>query len=98
MEDLKGRYADRYGSAPLVEVADEAPLPRDAAGRVEATIGGFSVSDRDPRRIGVVATLDNLLKGAATQALQNLELALFGEDRPVAPKEASRVAASSFSR
>lgn len=76
VEDLKGRYEDRYGSAPLIEITDETPLPRDAAGRVEATIGGFSVSDRDPRRIGVVVTLDNLLKGAASQALQNVNLAL----------------------
>jgi N-acetyl-gamma-glutamyl-phosphate reductase len=30
----------------------------------------------DGRRVVVVATLDNLLKGAATQALQNINRAL----------------------
>ena len=30
----------------------------------------------DGRRVVVVATLDNLLKGAATQAMQNINLAL----------------------
>ena len=35
---------------------------------------GFSLSE-DGRRLVVVATEDNLLKGAATQALQNLNLA-----------------------
>jgi len=39
-----------------------------------AEIGGLALSD-DGRRMVVVATLDNLLKGAATQALQNLNLA-----------------------
>jgi N-acetyl-gamma-glutamyl-phosphate reductase len=37
-------------------------------------IGGFTLS-ADGRRLVVVSVLDNLLKGAATQALQNLNLA-----------------------
>ena len=41
-------------------------------------LGGFTLSE-DRRRLVVVATEDNLLKGAATQALQNLNLA-FGLD------------------
>ena len=39
-----------------------------------ARIGGFTLS-ADGRRLVVVGVLDNLLKGAATQALQNLNLA-----------------------
>ncbi len=50
------------------------PLVRDAASTPGATIGGFTVSDG--RRAVVVVTLDNLLKGAASQAVQNLNLAL----------------------
>ena len=38
-------------------------------------IGGFDVAPGG-KRVVVVATLDNLLKGAATQAMQNLNLAL----------------------
>jgi N-acetyl-gamma-glutamyl-phosphate reductase len=45
-------------------------------------VGGFALSE-DGRRLVVVATLDNLLKGAATQALQNINLA-FGHDEFVA--------------
>ena len=41
-------------------------------------IGGFTVAPGG-KRVVVVATLDNLLKGAATQAMQNLNLA-FGFD------------------
>jgi N-acetyl-gamma-glutamyl-phosphate reductase len=40
-----------------------------------AEVGGFTIADGG-RRALVVATLDNLLKGAATQALQNINLAL----------------------
>ena len=76
VDELRDRYAERYGGDPLIEIVEDAPLPRAAAGRVEATLGGFSVSRRDPRRIGVVSALDNLLKGAASQALQNVNLAL----------------------
>jgi N-acetyl-gamma-glutamyl-phosphate reductase len=80
VDELRSRYEDAYRDAPLVDVVDAAPLPRDAVGRVEAFVGGFSVSDRDPRRIGVVAALDNLLKGAASQAVQNIDLALGLDD------------------
>ena len=47
-----------------------------AVGTPDALIGGFTVDDRDATRVTLVCTLDNLSKGAATQALQNLNLAL----------------------
>jgi N-acetyl-gamma-glutamyl-phosphate reductase len=75
VEELRERYLSRYGTARLIEIVEEAPLPRDVSGTPGVHIGGFSVDDRDTRRIGVVAALDNLLKGAASQALQNINLA-----------------------
>ncbi|MEE8498305.1 MAG: N-acetyl-gamma-glutamyl-phosphate reductase [Acidimicrobiia bacterium] len=68
-------YSKRFGDDPLVAVQADVPLPRDAAGKVGATIGGFSVDADDPRRVGVAVTLDNLLKGAASQAVQNINRA-----------------------
>lgn len=73
------RFAARYAGEPLVRVLDEAPWVSRIAGRHHAEVGGFALSD-DGRRLVVVATLDNLLKGAATQALQNLNLAFGLED------------------
>ncbi len=70
---LFDRFGERYAAEPLVRVQREAPLVREAVGCHHATIGGFSC---DGARAVVVATLDNLLKGAASQALQNLNLAL----------------------
>lgn len=76
--EVATRYRDRYAAEPLVHVLDEAPWVSRIAGRHRAEVGGFTLSG-DGRRLVVVATLDNLLKGAATQALQNLNLA-FGFD------------------
>jgi N-acetyl-gamma-glutamyl-phosphate reductase len=73
-EDVMRRYRERYAAEPLVEVVDDAPWVSTIAGRHQVEIGGFSLS-ADGRRLVVVATEDNLLKGAATQALQNLNLA-----------------------
>jgi N-acetyl-gamma-glutamylphosphate reductase len=42
----------------------------------DAWIGVFSVVARAPRRLTMVSVLDNLTKGAASQALKNLNLAL----------------------
>lgn len=64
-----------YADEPLVALVDEAPWVSRIAGRHGAEIGGFALS-ADRRRVVVVATIDNLLKGAATQAMQNLNLAL----------------------
>ncbi len=72
------RYRVAYADEPLVRVQDEAPWVSRIAGRHHVEIGGFTLSE-DGRRLVVVATEDNLLKGAATQALQNLNVA-FGLD------------------
>ncbi|MES2671438.1 MAG: N-acetyl-gamma-glutamyl-phosphate reductase [Pseudomonadota bacterium] len=72
------RYRDAYAQEPLVRVLDDAPWVSRIAGRHHVEIGGLALSE-DGRRLVVVATEDNLLKGAATQALQNLNIA-FGLD------------------
>ena len=74
-EQIKARYVQRYADEPLVEVIDEAPWVSRIAGRNGAQIGGFTVAPGG-KRVVVVATVDNLLKGAASQALQNLNIAL----------------------
>lgn len=68
------RYRAAYADELLVRVLDEAPWVSAIAGKHHVEVGGFTLSS-DGRRLVVVSTLDNLLKGAATQALQNLNLA-----------------------
>ena len=67
-------YRGFYRNEALVEVIDEVPWVSRIAGRHGVQIGGFTLA-KDGRRLVAVSTLDNLLKGAATQALQNLNLA-----------------------
>ncbi|HBK47382.1 MAG TPA: N-acetyl-gamma-glutamyl-phosphate reductase [Xanthomonadaceae bacterium] len=74
-EAIKALYLERYAGEPLVEVIDEAPWVSRIAGRHGVQIGGFVLAPGN-KRVVVVATLDNLLKGAATQAMQNLNRAL----------------------
>jgi N-acetyl-gamma-glutamyl-phosphate reductase len=75
---IKARYREFYADEPLVRIVDEAPWVSTIAGKHHVEIGGFALAPGG-RRVVVVATLDNLLKGAATQAMQNLNRA-FGFD------------------
>ena len=78
LDEVKMRYREHYADEPLVRVLVNAPWVSRIAGRHHAEVGGFTLS-ADGCRLVVVATLDNLLKGAATQAMQNLNRA-FGFD------------------
>jgi len=71
---LRARYQDRYAGEPLIDFRDDIPLVRDIAGKYGVALGGV-VADEAGRRGVVVATIDNLLKGAASQAVQNMNLA-----------------------
>lgn len=73
-EALWERYVERYRYEPLIALQDAIPLPRDAAGRHGVTLGGLTFEATESHAV-IVATLDNLLKGAATQCLQNINLA-----------------------
>ncbi len=73
--NLLNRYQMAYDSEPLVEVQESPPLVRDIVGRHGVIIGGLTVSE-DGHHAVLIATIDNLLGGAATQALRNLNLAL----------------------
>ncbi|HET7456793.1 MAG TPA: N-acetyl-gamma-glutamyl-phosphate reductase [Gemmatimonadaceae bacterium] len=66
----------RYAAEPFVEVADEAPSLRDVVHRNVVRV--FATPARNVRRpaVIVVAAIDNLVKGAAGQAVQNANLLL----------------------
>ena len=78
LDRVRRVYRERYTDEPLVHVQDDAPWVSRIANQHHVDIGGFALT-ADGRRLVAVSTLDNLLKGAATQALQNLNLA-FGLD------------------
>lgn len=77
--DLRNMYVERYAQDKLITVTGEPPEVKDISGHHGVVLGGFAVNAAKDRAV-VVATIDNLLKGAATQCLQNINLALeFGE-------------------
>ncbi len=72
--DLHAVYAARYRDEPFVSVLDAAQWP-DTAGVVGSNVCELSLC-RPPRseRVVVLATIDNLIKGAAGQAIQNMNI------------------------
>ncbi len=74
-EDIVRRFEARYEKEPLIHVVDEAPWVSQIANRHHLDVGGFAMST-DGRRVVEVATLDNQLKVAARQAMQNVNRAL----------------------
>ncbi|CCK72779.1 bifunctional acetylglutamate kinase/N-acetyl-gamma-glutamyl-phosphate reductase KNAG_0L01590 [Huiozyma naganishii CBS 8797] len=78
-DEVKQLYKKFYEGERLVKVIDDVPLVKDIKGTHGVVIGGFKLSDAGDRVV-ICATIDNLLKGAATQAIQNMNLAMgYGE-------------------
>jgi len=74
---LRTTLADRYRDEPFVHVLAEGIVPatRNVRGSNQCLIGVFP--DRVPGRAIVISAIDNLVKGASGQALQNMNL-MFG--------------------
>jgi N-acetyl-gamma-glutamyl-phosphate reductase len=73
--DLQALYRDAYEDEPFVELAEAPPGVRAVR---ETNLCRISVHhDARTRRVIVFAVIDNLWKGAASQAVQNLNL-MFG--------------------
>ena len=67
--DVRQLYQDRYAGERLIKIIGESPLVKNIAGKHGVEVGGFAVHSSG-RRVVVNATIDNLLKGAATQCLR----------------------------
>ncbi|CAH1829662.1 unnamed protein product [Saccharomyces cerevisiae] len=79
IDEIRKLYRNFYEDEKLVHVIDDIPLVKDIKGTHGVVIGGFKLNDAEDRVV-VCATIDNLLKGAATQCLQNINLAMgYGE-------------------
>ena len=74
-ERIHQLFLKQYENEPLVKVLDTIPEVRDISGKHHVEIGGFKMATSG-NRVSFVVTIDNLLKGAATQCLQNINLVL----------------------
>lgn len=70
--DIRQLYQERYAGEKLVKVVGEAPTVKAISGKHGVEIGGFAVHSSG-KRVVVCATIDNLLKGAATQCLRKFD-------------------------
>ncbi|HEX2080672.1 MAG TPA: N-acetyl-gamma-glutamyl-phosphate reductase [Longimicrobium sp.] len=80
LEDAAEIWMDDYSSEPFVRVMEgRMPGLADVVGSNRVAIGATPVQGVSQPMLIVVAAIDNLLKGAAGQAVQNLNL-VFGWD------------------
>nr|MBF6591681.1 N-acetyl-gamma-glutamyl-phosphate reductase [Ktedonobacterales bacterium] len=67
-EDVTGAYTAAYADEPCVRLAEQPPHTKWTAGSNRCFV--YPVVDAESGRLIVVSALDNLIKGAAGQALQ----------------------------
>ena len=75
-EEARAHYAARYGDEPFVRLLPPAEWPETRAVRQSNRCDLSVTTLHGGRTLLVVAALDNLVKGAAGQAIQNLNLML----------------------
>lgn len=78
--DFAQLYRDVYRNAAEITVSEKIPEIADVQNTNRLQLGGFAVDAKG--RLVVTAVLDNLRKGAASQAVENFHLA-FGITAPV---------------
>ena len=74
-DDLLHLFKDFYKNETFVHCQADIPVVKQVVNTPNCIIGGFKLS-ADGKRATFISCLDNLLKGAASQALQNINLAL----------------------
>jgi N-acetyl-gamma-glutamyl-phosphate reductase len=73
---VKALWRDAYGGSDAVRITDGAPALADISGNDLLVMGAFDNQALESPTVTVVAALDNLGKGAAGQAVQNMNLML----------------------
>lgn len=77
--DALAVYRDAYATEPFIEVITEQPALRDVIHRNVVRLTAASIHGTRTPTLLVTSAIDNLVKGAAGQALQNANL-MFGLD------------------
>jgi N-acetyl-gamma-glutamyl-phosphate reductase len=78
--ELRAVFSDRYCTEPFVRLLPEGTFPDTAWVRGSNFVDIGLFSDPDTGRIIVITAIDNLVKGAAGQAVQNMNLLLGFEE------------------
>jgi N-acetyl-gamma-glutamyl-phosphate reductase len=76
LDDVLAPWREAYANEPFIEVTSEQPTLRDVVYRNVVRIGATPVAATRTPMLLVTSAIDNLLKGAAGQAVQNANLML----------------------
>jgi len=74
--ELERIFRQAYAGEIGISISAEIPQVSAVQNTASVHIGGFTIDARNTAQGSLVVVLDNLLKGAASQAMQNLNLAL----------------------
>ncbi|HCG91248.1 MAG TPA: N-acetyl-gamma-glutamyl-phosphate reductase [Dehalococcoidia bacterium] len=72
MDNIVAVYQDFYSNKPFVDVTTQAPQTKHTLGNNKCLV--YPVVNKTTRRLTVISCLDNLVKGAAGAAVQNMNL------------------------
>lgn len=76
LADVLSPWRDAYGNEPFIEVAKDTPALRDVVHRNVVRISAVPLVGTRTPMVLITSAIDNLLKGAAGQAVQNANLML----------------------
>jgi len=76
LDDVLAPWREAYANEPFIEISSETPSLKDVAYRNVARISAVPLAGVRAPTLLVTSAIDNLLKGAAGQAVQNANLML----------------------
>lgn len=76
LDDVLAPWRDAYHAEPFIEISSETPALKDVVHRNVLRLSAVALAGTRAPMLVVTAAIDNLLKGAAGQAVQNANLML----------------------
>ncbi|HST07382.1 MAG TPA: N-acetyl-gamma-glutamyl-phosphate reductase [Gemmatimonadaceae bacterium] len=76
VEDPSALWRDAYDGEPFIEIADQPPSLRDVVRRNVVRLSVSKAANMRQPTLIIISAIDNLVKGAAGQALQNANVLL----------------------
>ena len=76
VEDPSELWRDAYSGEPFIEIADQPPSLRDVVRRNVVRLSVSKAANMRQPTLVIISAIDNLVKGAAGQALQNANVLL----------------------
>jgi N-acetyl-gamma-glutamyl-phosphate reductase len=76
VEDHLALWRDAYAGEPFIEIADQPPSLRDVVRRNVVRLSVSKAANMRQPTLVIISAIDNLVKGAAGQALQNANVLL----------------------